>query len=68
MSSLQCALTIGALAEQAGCNVPTVRRCEVMDLLPEAVRRASAHGTSDLQAIDLRTPMIAADPAAARSC
>jgi DNA-binding transcriptional MerR regulator len=43
MSSLQPALTIGALAEQAGCNVPTVRYYEEIGLLPKAVRRANGH-------------------------
>jgi MerR family transcriptional regulator, copper efflux regulator len=52
MSSLQSALTIGALAEQAGCNVPTVRYYEEIGLLPKAVRRASGHrvyGANDLK-------------------
>src|SRR5206468_1416645 len=46
------ALTIGALAEQAGCNVPTIRYYEEIGLLPKAVRRASGHrmyGHSDLK-------------------
>ena len=52
MSSLQQALTIGVLAEQAGCNVPTVRYYEEIGLLPKAVRRASGHrmyGANDLK-------------------
>jgi|SRR5690348_2900071 len=52
MSSLQSALTIGALAEQAGCNVPTVRYYEEIGLLPKAARRASGHrmyGANDLK-------------------
>jgi MerR family transcriptional regulator, copper efflux regulator len=52
MSSLQPTLTIGVLAEQAGCNVPTVRYYEEIGLLPKAVRRASGHrmyGANDLK-------------------
>jgi DNA-binding transcriptional MerR regulator len=52
MPSLQSVLTIGALAEQAGCNVPTVRYYEQIGLLPKAVRRASGHrvyGANDLK-------------------
>ena len=52
MSSLQPALTIGVLAEQAGCNVPTIRYYEEIGLLPKAVRRASGHriyGANDLK-------------------
>jgi MerR family copper efflux transcriptional regulator len=41
MSSLQPALTIGVLAKQAGCNVPTIRYQEEIGLLPKAARRAS---------------------------
>ena len=52
MSSLQPTLTIGVLAGQAGCNVPTVRYYEEIGLLPKAVRRASGHrmyGANDLK-------------------
>ncbi len=52
MSSFPSALTIGTLAEQAGCNVPTVRYYEEIGLLPKAVRRASGHrvyGANDLK-------------------
>jgi DNA-binding transcriptional MerR regulator len=52
MHSLQPALTIGVLAEQAGCNVPTVRYYEEIGLLPKAVRRSSGHrmyGADDLK-------------------
>jgi DNA-binding transcriptional MerR regulator len=52
MSSVATALTIGALAEQAGCNVPTVRYYEEIGLMPKAVRRSSGHrayGANDLR-------------------
>ncbi|WP_183452700.1 MerR family transcriptional regulator [Microvirga lupini] len=37
------ALTIGALAEQTGCNVPTIRYYEEIGLLPPARRRPGGH-------------------------
>ena len=43
MSSVATALTIGALAEAAGCNVPTVRYYEEIGLMPKAARRSSGH-------------------------
>jgi DNA-binding transcriptional MerR regulator len=43
VSSVAGALTIGALAEQAGCNVPTVRYYEEIGLIPKAARRSSGH-------------------------
>lgn len=36
-------LTIGALAERSGCNVPTIRYYEEIGLLPKAVRRPNGH-------------------------
>lgn len=36
-------LTIGALAAQTGCTVPTIRYYEEIGLLPAAARRASGH-------------------------
>jgi MerR family copper efflux transcriptional regulator len=46
------ALTIGALADQAGCNVPTIRYYEEIGLLPAARRRPGGHrfySEADLQ-------------------
>ncbi len=37
------ALPIGALAEQTGCNVPTIRYYEEIGLLPPAERKANGH-------------------------
>jgi hypothetical protein len=53
MPSPLSALTIGALAEQAGCNVPTVRDCEEISLLPKGSasrKRSSALWRYDLKA------------------
>jgi DNA-binding transcriptional MerR regulator len=36
-------LSIGALAEQSGCNVPTIRYYEQIGLLPRALRTAGGH-------------------------
>ena len=36
-------LTIGALADQTGCNVPTIRYYEEIGLLPPARRRPGGH-------------------------
>jgi len=36
-------LTIGSLAEQTGCNVPTIRHYEEIGLLPPAHRRPGGH-------------------------
>ena len=47
-------LSIGEVARQAGCSVPSVRYYEEIGLLPNADRRASGHrvyGTSDLRRI-----------------
>jgi DNA-binding transcriptional MerR regulator len=38
-------LSIGALAERAGCNVPTIRYYEQVGLLPRASRREGGHRT-----------------------
>lgn len=49
---LSADLTIGALAAQTGCNVPTVRYYEEVGLLPTAQRRPSGHrvyGDTDLR-------------------
>jgi MerR family copper efflux transcriptional regulator len=37
------ALTIGSLAKQTGCNVPTIRHYEEIGLLPPANRRPAGH-------------------------
>jgi len=45
-------LTIGALATEAQCSVPTIRYYEDIGLLPKASRRAGGHrvyGDTDLQ-------------------
>lgn len=36
-------LTIGALADRSGCNVPTIRYYEEIGLLPKAMRRPNGH-------------------------
>jgi DNA-binding transcriptional MerR regulator len=36
-------LTIGALAEMTGCNVPTIRYYEEISLVPKANRRPGGH-------------------------
>lgn len=36
-------LTIGALADQAHCSVPTIRYYEQIDLLPQAERASNGH-------------------------
>jgi DNA-binding transcriptional MerR regulator len=38
-------LTIGALAERTGCNVPTIRYYEEIGLLPRAARKPGGHRT-----------------------
>ena len=38
-------LSIGTLAERAGCNVPTIRYYEEVGLLPRPDRRAGGHRT-----------------------
>ena len=38
-------LSIGALAERTGCNIPTIRYYEEVGLLPRADRRAGGHRT-----------------------
>ena len=46
------ALTIGALAEKTGCNVPTIRYYEEIGLVPKANRRPGGHrfyGEADLR-------------------
>ena len=45
-------LTIGTLASETGCTVPTIRYYEEIGLLPEANRRTGGHrvyGTADLR-------------------
>ncbi len=45
-------LTIGALAERTGCNVPTIRYYEEIGLVPKANRRPGGHrfyGEADLR-------------------
>jgi DNA-binding transcriptional MerR regulator len=45
-------LTIGALAEKTGCNVPTIRYYEEIGLVPKASRRPGGHrfyGEADLR-------------------
>lgn len=46
------ALTIGILAEQSGCSVPTIRYYESVGLLRQAARKSGGHrvyGESDLR-------------------
>jgi MerR family transcriptional regulator, copper efflux regulator len=46
------AVTIGSLAAETGCTVPTIRYYEEIGLLPEASRRAGGHrvyGDADLR-------------------
>ena len=38
---------IGALAEQTGCSVPTIRYYEEIGLIPRAKRRSSGHRVYD---------------------
>src|ERR1700690_1483071 len=40
-------MTIGSLAAETGCTVPTIRYYEEIGLLPEAFRRASGHRVYD---------------------
>jgi MerR family copper efflux transcriptional regulator len=46
-------LTIGALAERTGCNVPTIRYYEEIGLIPQAKRRPSGHRIYDHAAQEL---------------
>ena len=46
-------LTIGALAQRSGCNVPTIRYYEEIGLIPEAQRRQSGHRVYDAAAQEL---------------
>jgi DNA-binding transcriptional MerR regulator len=48
-------LTIGALAERTGCNVPTIRYYEEIGLIPAAKRRPSGHRYYDSSAEELLT-------------
>lgn len=48
-------LTIGALAERTGCNVPTIRYYEEIGLIPPAKRRPSGHRYYDAAAEELLT-------------
>jgi DNA-binding transcriptional MerR regulator len=46
------AMTIGGLADETGCSVPTIRYYEEIGLLPAASRRAGGHrmyGAADLR-------------------
>ncbi|RZJ09911.1 MAG: MerR family transcriptional regulator, partial [Rubrivivax sp.] len=46
------ALSIGTVAKQAGCSVPTIRYYEDIGLLPPAARTAAgqrSYGKADLQ-------------------
>ena len=45
-------LGIGALAERAGCNVPTIRYYETIGLLPRAARREGGYRTYDETDVD----------------
>ena len=42
---------IGALAEQTGCSVPTIRYYEEIGLIPPARRRSSGHRVYDASAV-----------------
>jgi DNA-binding transcriptional MerR regulator len=57
MTTLQvdAPLTIGALAERTGCNVPTIRYYEEIGLIPTAQRRPSGHRVYDAAARELLT-------------
>lgn len=44
---------IGALAERAGCSVPTIRYYEEIGLIPRARRRSSGHRVYDPSAVQL---------------
>ena len=46
-------LTIGALAERTGCNVPTIRYYEEIALIPPAKRRPSGHRYYDRAAEEM---------------
>jgi DNA-binding transcriptional MerR regulator len=43
---------IGALAEQTGCSVPTIRYYEQVGLIPAAQRRSSGHRVYDASAVE----------------
>lgn len=47
------AVRIGALAEQTGCSVPTIRYYEEIGLIPRAKRRSSGHRVYDPSAAQL---------------
>jgi MerR family copper efflux transcriptional regulator len=42
---------IGALAEQTGCSVPTIRYYEQIGLIPAARRRSGGHRVYDAAAV-----------------
>ncbi len=44
---------IGALAQQTGCSVPTIRYYEEIGLIPRAHRRSSGHRVYDASAVQL---------------
>jgi DNA-binding transcriptional MerR regulator len=48
-------LTIGVIAQQTGCNVPTIRYYEQIGLIPPAKRRSSRHRVYDDKARELLT-------------
>lgn len=52
-SSVPEPLRIGALSEQTGCSVPTIRYYEQIGLIPRARRRASGHRVYDASAAQL---------------
>ena len=53
--SAEAGLTIGALAERTGLNVPTIRYYEEIGLIPAAKRRPSGHRFYDGEAEQLLT-------------
>ncbi|MBC7956477.1 MAG: helix-turn-helix domain-containing protein [Cytophagales bacterium] len=53
--STETGLTIGALAERTGLNVPTIRYYEQIGLIPAAKRRPSGHRFYDGEAEQLLT-------------
>jgi len=57
MTTLQAdaPLSIGALAERTGCNVPTIRYYEEIGLIPPAQRRPNGHRVYDAAAQELLT-------------
>lgn len=52
---IEAGLTIGALAQRAGCSVATIRYYEEIGLIPAAQRRESGHRCYDARAVELLT-------------